>query len=85
MAEVVFGLAGLAKWIYDTCTKDAETEKLIAKAEKLEKKWKSMDHRTSESKKIHEQLAIAKAFIKANKASHANGILDGILSVIGLA
>ncbi len=85
MAEIVFGLAGLGKWIYDTCTKDAETEALIAKAEKLEKKWKSMDHRTKESKKIHEQLAIAHAFIKANKASHASGVLDGILSVVGLA
>ena len=83
--EVGFSLAGLAKWVYDTCPKDAETEKLIAKAEKLEKKWKSMNHRTKESKKIHEQLEIAKAFIKANKASHASGILDGILSVVGLA
>jgi len=80
----IFALAGISKWIYDTCARDAETAKLVAKAERLEKAWKTMDHRTTKSREVRIQLEVAKALIKNNKAAEAGGVIDGVLSILGM-
>jgi hypothetical protein len=81
----VFAVVGLAKWIYDCLGKSAETDALVQKLQRLDRKYSKMDHRTNESKRIRDELVKAKTLIEANNAGAAGRVVDGALAVAGLS
>jgi hypothetical protein len=82
--EEVLAIVGAAKWIYDTLGHNSETERLVKKLERLGAKYGQMDKRTNESKKVRDQLMMAKGMIQAKKGGDASRAIDGALAAAGL-
>ena len=78
-------IIGGVKWIYETLGQTAEAQKLVAKLERLAKKYDKADQRTNESKAIRDKLMMVKGMIMAKKGGEASHAVDGILAMAGLA
>ena len=82
--EEVLAIVGAVKWIRDALGDNAESDRLVEKLHRLGSKYANMDKRTNESKRVRDQLMMAKGAIQAKNGGDASRAIDGALALAGL-